>query len=284
MKLSISYKIVFVSVTGVILSSIVILCIGTSMTVNLFNRTINNEMSAVQTLVSWIHEQEEERLWYTIQTLSTKPELLEAVYAEDVKKIMDFAQLSLRHINQDTIAVANAEKIRVLTVTTICSISVMILTAIAAGIIGNRITRPIRSVTNYALEVADGNLDATISLNNNDEVGHLAETFANTVSSLIGSIRKEEALHKIIRAEADKLRKMLDKSNEEQKPVKEKPDEILLSKLLCACNDFDIDEADMLFAQIDQYKYSSDDGLVDWLRDNVKMTNFTEIENKLRCF
>jgi len=278
---------VFVSVIGVILSSVVILCIGTSMTINLFNRTINNEMSAVQTLVSWIHEQEEERLWYTIQNLSSKPELMEAVYADDVKKIMDFAQLSLRQINQDSIAAANAEIIRVLIIIIICSVSVMILVAIAAWIIGNRITRPIRNVTDYALEIADGNLDATISVKSNDEVGQLAEALAKTVKSLISSIRKEKALLKKVWKNSDEKMDLLIKNKtdvENQKPKKEKPDEVLLVKLQNACCDFDIDEVDIVFAEIDKYKYSSDDGLVDWLRDNVETTNFTEIENKLLCW
>ncbi|MCL2821244.1 MAG: hypothetical protein FWD38_10565 [Oscillospiraceae bacterium] len=143
MKLSVSYKIVFISVLGVILSSAIILFINTSMTINLLNRTINDEMSAVQSLLSWIHEQEEERLWHTINTLNSKPEFMEAVYADDVKKIMDFAQMSLRQINSNTIAAANAEIIRVFGITIACSIIVILLVAITAGLIGRKISRGI---------------------------------------------------------------------------------------------------------------------------------------------
>jgi len=187
------------------------------MTVNVFNRTLNDEMSAIQTLVSWIREQEEERLWNTIQNLSSKPELMEAVYADDVKKIMDFAQVSLRQINQDSIAAVNAEIIRVLIVIIICSISVMLLVAIAAGMIGTRISQPIRKVTDYAKQVADGNLNASLSINNKGEIGQLASTFEKTVSSLIKSIRKEEALNKVIISELNVKKDLLLKLKQQAK-------------------------------------------------------------------
>ena len=69
------------------------------------------------------------------------------------------------------------------------------------------------------------------------------------------------------------------------KSFKDKPDDDVLSKLLTACKDYDMDGADAAMAEIDRYRYESDDGLADWLRDNVDVMNFEEIVEKLSpCF
>jgi len=145
MKLSISYKMVLISVTGVVLSSLIILCIGSFMILNLFNRTINNEMLSVQSLISWINEQEEERLWQTLETLSSNPELARAVYKDDVKNVMEFAQISLRQINETSINTANIELINILIIIIICTVIVLILVAVVAGLTGRQITRSLQS-------------------------------------------------------------------------------------------------------------------------------------------
>jgi len=203
MKLSISYKIVFVSVASVILSSAIIIIIGTTMTSNLLKRTLNNEMAAMQSLVGWIHEQEEGRLWHTIQVLAATSETVETAYAEDVSKIMEFAQLSLRQISANSITAANAEAIRVLIIIILCSLSVMFLIALAAGLIGNRIARPIRKLTDYAVQIADGNHNASLSVHNNDEMGQLANAMEATVSSLLKKLRDARAFNEFMKQELD---------------------------------------------------------------------------------
>ena len=65
------------------------------------------------------------------------------------------------------------------------------------------------------------------------------------------------------------------------KPVLDKPDEKVLKRLIAACETYDIDGADSAMAEIDLYQYSSDDGLADWLRENIGLTNFKQINNKL---
>ena len=50
--------------------------------------------------------------------------------------------------------------------------------------------------------------------------------------------------------------------------------------LLLAKN-FDTSGADAIMSEIDEYQYESDDGLTDWLRDNVDVMNFEEIVKRL---
>ena len=65
------------------------------------------------------------------------------------------------------------------------------------------------------------------------------------------------------------------------RPKKDKPDENILSKLLTACETFDMGEVDAVMKEIDYFQYESDDGIVDWLRENVELVNFDEIVQKL---
>jgi len=71
------------------------------------------------------------------------------------------------------------------------------------------------------------------------------------------------------------------KSGMEQKPVKDKPDDALLKKLLSACKDFDIDEIDTLMAALDSYEYKEDDGLVTWLRENLDQGKYRNVKDRL---
>ena len=152
MKLSISYKMVLISVTGVVLSSLIILCIGSFMTINLFNRTLNNEMLSAQSLISWINEQEEERLWQTLDTLASNPELARAVYKDDVKNVMEFAQISLRQINEMSVNTANIELINIFIISIICTVILMILVAVAAGLTGRQLPAHCKAIKNKLIE------------------------------------------------------------------------------------------------------------------------------------
>ena len=197
MKLSISYKMVIVSIAGVILSCVVILCVGSYMTVNLVDRTFNNEMSSMQALVKWINEQEEERLWQTINTLATNPELAETIYTDDVRKVMEFAQISLRQINADSIATANAELIRVLIVVIICSILVMLTVALVAGIIGKKISSSLQNDSDNDDHNSNLNLNAALSIKSN-EMKKLANVLEDKVLSLVKNINEAEEINEAI--------------------------------------------------------------------------------------
>ena len=68
---------------------------------------------------------------------------------------------------------------------------------------------------------------------------------------------------------------------ENNKPKKIQPDSDLLKKLLDACVSFDIDAAEAAMKEIERYQYTSDDNLVEWLRENVDMTNLEKIRDRL---
>ncbi|MCL2122575.1 MAG: ATP-binding protein [Desulfovibrionaceae bacterium] len=70
-------------------------------------------------------------------------------------------------------------------------------------------------------------------------------------------------------------------NTENTKPKKDKPDGETLSKILTACKVYDMDGVEAAMAEIDRYQYQADGGLVDWLRENVKLTNFKQITEKL---
>jgi CheY-like chemotaxis protein/HPt (histidine-containing phosphotransfer) domain-containing protein len=70
-------------------------------------------------------------------------------------------------------------------------------------------------------------------------------------------------------------------SAEQSKPKKDKPDSILLAKLRDECGDYSMNGAEKAMAEIERYQYEADDGLVDWLRKNLDMVNFQQIEERL---
>jgi len=90
------------------------------------------------------------------------------------------------------------------------------------------------------------------------------QKFLETVFQLIANI--EEALVK---------------RGKESKPIKDKPDEALIARILDACKIFDIDEIDAAMAQMECYEYESDDGLAAWLRQNVDQGKYKSIIERL---
>jgi CheY-like chemotaxis protein len=69
---------------------------------------------------------------------------------------------------------------------------------------------------------------------------------------------------------------------ENPKPKKDKPDDEQLLRLLSACKEYEISKVDKAIAEIEKYKYESDEGLADWLRLNIDMMNFKQIIEKLK--
>jgi len=68
---------------------------------------------------------------------------------------------------------------------------------------------------------------------------------------------------------------------ENPKARKDKPDKETLLKLLDACKNYDINEADKAMADIEKYQYESDGGLADWLERSIAIMNFSQIVEKL---
>ena len=65
------------------------------------------------------------------------------------------------------------------------------------------------------------------------------------------------------------------------KPIKDKPDEETLSRLLEACKSYNMDSVDDAMAEIENYQYDADDGLVSWLIDNIRQMRFKKIVERL---
>jgi len=77
------------------------------------------------------------------------------------------------------------------------------------------------------------------------------------------------------------IEKALAGKGAEGKPEKEKPDDALLSMLLKACRVFDIDEIDNIMAKIEFYNYTSDEGLCEWLSENLDQGKYKEVTERL---
>ena len=68
---------------------------------------------------------------------------------------------------------------------------------------------------------------------------------------------------------------------ENPKPKQDEPSEELLSRLLAACEAYDMDGVDTAMDEIEIYQYESGGDLVNWLRENVDDMNFKQIIEKL---
>ena len=79
----------------------------------------------------------------------------------------------------------------------------------------------------------------------------------------------------------DDIEDLLGTDTGDPKPKKDKPDTELLSKVLAACKNYDIEKIDEVMAEIDSYEYESDAGLAVWLRDNIDHLNYELIVEKL---
>jgi len=76
----------------------------------------------------------------------------------------------------------------------------------------------------------------------------------------------------------DMLAVLVDENPKERRAM---PDNELLLKLLNACKKYDMDSADAVMAEIENYLYTADEGLVTWLRDNIDLVHFDEAAAKL---
>jgi len=89
-----------------------------------------------------------------------------------------------------------AETNRVLFIIISCSLGIMILFVLAAGLLGGRIAKPIRKVTDYAIQVSEGHLDVSLDdVRSRDEVGLLVGALQIMVATLKERIREIERLN-----------------------------------------------------------------------------------------
>jgi hypothetical protein len=72
-----------------------------------------------------------------------------------------------------------------------------------------------------------------------------------------------------------------EKTQNIDKPKKDKPYTEALLKLTKACEGFNATEADAIMEEIEVFDYEADGGLVLWLRENINQINFMEIAERL---
>jgi len=165
-----------------------------------------------------------------------------------------------------------------------------------------RVLRSYKSSVSSLLEEIEKEPDEEKIKNYEIKVHGIKGTSIDVGAGLIGAKAKElEAAakagdfdyiherHKPFLADARKLigdlEKMLgDIDAENPRPLKDFPDTQTLKDFIEACKDYDIEKADMAMAEIEKYKYTADDGLADWLRENIDRTNFKEIIGKLESY
>jgi len=97
-----------------------------------------------------------------------------------------------------------AEENRFMMIIILCSVGVVLIFTLLAGLWGNRIAQPIRKVISYAVQVADGNLEIPLSVQSRDEVGLLANALRTMVTALKERILENELqltkMHLMVRA------------------------------------------------------------------------------------
>jgi len=88
-----------------------------------------------------------------------------------------------------------SETNRVLFIILICSLGIICIFTVAAGILGRKISLPVRKITEFAVSVAKGNLDDKITVQSNDEIGQLAGALRTMVTTLKDRVNEAEEQH-----------------------------------------------------------------------------------------
>jgi len=111
MKISISIRIILIAVVGVIASSVIILLISTIMMNRLLTRTIYEDMSAMQSVVENMIEDEESQLSKTVRILVTMPRFVDAMYERDIDAIRENARTIKDQFEYDLVTITDAQGI-----------------------------------------------------------------------------------------------------------------------------------------------------------------------------
>jgi CheY-like chemotaxis protein len=89
-----------------------------------------------------------------------------------------------------------------------------------------------------------------------------------------------ELIHSIEKFLSD-IDKQAEADDQRVRDKKDKPDAQVLKMLSEACEIYDMDEVDKAMTELQKYEYESDEGLIDWLRENISRMNLPEIVEKL---
>ena len=98
----------------------------------------------------------------------------------------------------------------VIMIITFISLGIMIVIALIAGWLGNKIARPVRKVTVYATQVAAGNLDIPLDVRSKDEVGLLITAIQTMISTLKDRILETEALNERVLHDVAETKRLME--------------------------------------------------------------------------
>jgi methyl-accepting chemotaxis protein len=99
----------------------------------------------------------------------------------------------------------NAAQTKAIFIIVFCAIGIAVILAFVAALMGRKISAPLLSATTYAVQVADGNLDAPmVQIKSNDEVGLLAGALSRMVGTLKERIAEAEKVSSQAREQAEK--------------------------------------------------------------------------------
>ena len=120
-----------------------------------------------------------------------------------------------------------------------------------------------------------------------NEIGDLAEALekaakAGDIDYVTDGNKPFLKVAKKLIADLDGMLSMID--NTKQKPKMDKPDATALNRLMEACKEYDMDGVDTAIAEIKSFSYVNDNGLTEWLNENVEQMNFTQIVERLMVY
>jgi methyl-accepting chemotaxis protein len=106
----------------------------------------------------------------------------------------------------DSVAHQNEAVNRSLLIVALCSLGIALILALLSIWIGGKIASPIRKVTDYAVQVASGNLDAPLSVKSSDEVGLLVGAIQSMIRVLKERVQEAETISAQAQEQAEKAR------------------------------------------------------------------------------
>ena len=109
MKLSIAKKIVVITVTSIISSSLFVLCICFFSFEHLIGEQIHSAKQAMQAIIANMQAQEKDKALLYAGILSSNPQLAEALHKGDTAKVREMAQEFRRAFKLGAVVVTNAQ-------------------------------------------------------------------------------------------------------------------------------------------------------------------------------
>jgi methyl-accepting chemotaxis protein len=96
---------------------------------------------------------------------------------------------------------------RIIMIVVSCSAILTLILVILAGLLGRRIALPIHQSIEYAVDVADGNLNAALDVQSHDEVGRLVDALKKMVQTLKERIAEAETVSRQAKEQAEEAQK-----------------------------------------------------------------------------